>query len=167
MYSSTVSCCLSGEFCKMTGSYCCSHACSRRYSPCASATHPMVCSCPLVMSEPIYLDNLEGYQKCGGACSLHHTDPAILEHQSARSHMSHLHWHPWTGTPVGSILLVPVSSLLTGVFDAYSLHLIHWQLNNHQNLLCQGILVRRVVSLLLCLLALVSPLWGICVASPH
>ena len=82
-----------------------------------------------------------------GACSLHHTDPAIPAHRNARSHKSHLHWHPWTRTLVGSILPVPVFSLLTGAFNTYGLHLTHWQLNNHQSLLHQGVLVRRVVSL--------------------
>ena len=119
------------------------------------------------MSEPIYLDNLEGYQKCGGACSLHHIDPAIPEHRSAKAHRLCLHWHPQTRTLVGSILLVPVSSLLTSIFDTYGLHLIHWQLNNHWNLLCQDILARRVVSRLLSLLPLASPLWDVCAASLH
>ena len=108
----------------------------------------MGCSCPLVMSEPIYLGNLEDYQKCGGACSLHHTDPAILGHQSAKAHRSHLHWHPWTGPLVGSIWLLPVFSPLTGTYDAFRLHLTQWQLNSHPNLLHQGILARKVVSLL-------------------
>ena len=87
---------LLAEFCTMTRSYCCSCTCSQRYSPCASATHPMICSCPLVMSKPIYQDNLVGYQKSGDAYSLHHTDPAIPVHQSARFHKSHPHWHLWS-----------------------------------------------------------------------
>ena len=81
------------------------------------------------------------------ACSLHHTDRAIPVHRSTRSHNSHLHWHPWSRIWVGSILLVPVFSQLTSIFNAYGLHLTHWQLNSHLNLLLQGVLVRKVVSL--------------------
>ena len=137
----------SDGFHTMTRSYCHSHAHSQKYGPCASAIHPMICSCPLAMSKPIYLDNLEGYHKCRGACSLHHTDPVIPVHQSARSHKSHPHWHPWSRIWVGSILLVPVSSPLASVFDACGLHLTCRQLNSHLNLLHQGILVRKGVTL--------------------
>ena len=89
------------------------------------------------MSKPTYQGNLEGYQKYGDACSLHHTDPAIPVHRSVRSHKSHPHWHLWSTIWVGSIF----------VFDACSLHLTHWQLNSHLNLLLQGVLVRKVLSL--------------------
>ena len=137
----------SGRFHTMTGSYCHSHAHSQRYGPCTSATHPMICSCPLVMSKPIYQDNLEGYQKCGDAYLLHHTDPAIPVHRSTRSHKSHPHWHPWSEIWVDSILLVPVFFLPTSVFDTCGLHMTHWLLNSHLNLLHQDVLVRKAVSL--------------------
>ena len=48
-------------------------------------------------------------------------------------------------------------SACTGIFNASgNIHLTHWQLNSHLNLLHQGVLVRKVVSLPLHLLELVS-----------
>ena len=122
---------------------------------------------PPVMSECIYQDNLEGYQKCGDACSLHHTDPAIPVHQSARSHESHPHWHMWSEIWVDSILLVPVFFSPAGIFNDCGLHLTHWLLNSHLNQLHQDILVKKVVSLPLHLLESVSPLLGICAVYLH
>ena len=117
------------------------------YSPCTSAADQMRCSCPLVMSKPIYWDNLVGYQRCGGAYSIHHTGPAIPVHRSARFHRSHLHWHLWSEIWVDSILLVPIFLPPTGVSYACGLHQTHWLLSSHLNLLLQDIPVRRVVIL--------------------
>ena len=146
----------SGRFHTMTGSYCHSCTCSQMYGPCTSAAHPR-CSCPLVMSEPIYRDNLVGYQRCGGAYLLHHTGPAIPVHRSTRFHRSHLHWHPSSEIWVDSILLVPIFFLPAGISYACSRQQTHWLLSGHLSLLLQDVPVRRVVILPLLLRESVLP----------
>ena len=124
----------------------CCHNCTRfkKCGPCTSVDHSMRYSYPLVMSKP----------PCGGAYLLHHTDPTSLVHQSARFHRLHQHWHLWNEIWLDSVLPVPVSFLLTGIFYAFGLHWTCWLLNNPRNLLLLGIQERKVVIPLLLLLLL-------------
>ena len=63
------------------------------------------------MSESIYQNNLEGYQKCGDAYTLHHTDPAMPCTSEAPYLIGHICIDICeVRIQVGSILLVPVFS---------------------------------------------------------
>ena len=103
---------------------------------------------PPVMSEPIYQDNLVGYQKCGDAYLLHHTDPAIPVHRSTRSQVTST--LAYVERNMGRFNL-PGANLLSACQHLQHLwpppELARWLLNNHLNLLHEDVLVRKVVSL--------------------